>query len=115
LIVEQVWCVLRVGCGPNPAHRINGGEPLNTIGKRIVAIAAFPLLAAALVTVGAPAQASGGGGAVQAAGTCSGGTTTWTLKAKPDDGQLEVEFEVDSNVADQVWNVKMTDNGTKIF
>ena len=87
---------------------------MKMINKRLVTLAAFPLFAVALVTMGSPAQASGGGGGVAAGGTCSAGST-WALKAKPDDGQIDVEFEVDSNVAGQVWNVKLTDNGTKIF
>jgi hypothetical protein len=33
------------------------------------------------------------------------------LKAKPDDGRLEVEFEVDTNRAGQTWQVRITDNG----
>jgi hypothetical protein len=63
----------------------------------------------------APAAfASHGGGGVQASGACSA-SSTWKMTAKPDDGQLEVQFEVDSNVAGQTWNVRMSDNGTFFF
>jgi hypothetical protein len=61
-----------------------------------------------------PAFASGGGGGVRALGTCTG-TSVSSLKAKADDGKIEVEFEVDSNVAGQTWNVAMRDNGTVFF
>ncbi len=47
-------------------------------------------------------------------GSCSG-TTDWKLKAKPDDGRIEVEFEVDSNRNGQVWAVRITDNGVQVF
>ncbi len=67
-------------------------------------------LTAGLAFTAIPAQASGGGG-VENTGTCSQGST-WKLKAKADDGQIEVEAEVDSNVVGQVWKWKISDNGT---
>jgi hypothetical protein len=88
---------------------------VSKIQRRLAALAAFPLVTAAMVTMGAPAQASGGGG-VEATGSCAGaGSTTWDLKAKHDDGQIEVEFEIDSNIPGQVWRVKITDNGDQVF
>jgi hypothetical protein len=51
---------------------------------------------------------------VQAQGTCIGGGT-WKLKAKPDDGRVAVEFEVDTNRNGQTWAVKVTDNGGTVF
>jgi hypothetical protein len=71
------------------------------------------LAAAPLVGV-LPAHASGGHDAVRDSGSCSG-TTHWKLKAKPDSGQLEVEFEVDSNRAGQSWHVRLKDNGSRFF
>ena len=67
-----------------------------------------PLLAAAT-----PAFASGGGGGVKASGACTGGGH-FELKAKHDDGKIEMEFEVDSNRAGQVWAVRITDNGAVV-
>ena len=82
--------------------------------KRIAALTALPLVASTvMIAGGSPAFASGGGGH-EASGSCSGGST-WKLKAKPDDGQMEVELEIDSNVSGQVWNNKITDNGKKVF
>jgi hypothetical protein len=60
----------------------------------------------------APAFAKGSGTMV--AGTCTASSTS-TLTVKPDNGQLEIEFQVDQNVAGQVWNVLLADNGTRIF
>ena len=76
------------------------------------------VFAAGLLTAGmstAPAAfASGGGGGVIKTGSCSA-SSDWKLKAKHDDGRIEVEFEVDSNVVGQTWKVKLADNGTTFF
>lgn len=73
--------------------------------------AAITLAAGIGITAAIPAQASGGGRVVEDRGSCSG-HSDWKLKAKADDGRLEVEAEVDSNVNGQVWNWKISDNGT---
>ena len=54
-----------------------------------------------------------GGGGVRADGTCSAGAT-WKLKAKNDNGALEVEAEVDSNVVGQTWTWRLKDNGVRV-
>jgi hypothetical protein len=72
------------------------------------------LAVAALVPLGtaAPALAShGGGGGVRHGGSCSQGAH-WKLKAKPDNGRIEVEGEVDSNHAGQVWRWRIKHNGS---
>ncbi len=50
---------------------------------------------------------------VRASGSCSA-RADWKLKAKADDGRLEVEFEVDSNRARQLWSWSMRDNGVRV-
>jgi hypothetical protein len=47
-------------------------------------------------------------------GSCSG-ASAWKLKLSPQNGRIEVEFEVDSNRVGQTWRVRLTKNGTKIF
>ena len=47
-------------------------------------------------------------------GSCSA-ASDWKLKLSPQDGNIEVEFEVDSNVVGQTWQVRLTKNGTQIF
>ena len=59
------------------------------------------------------ANASNGGAAVRAGGSCSSGAT-WTLKAKHDDGAIQVEGEVDSNRVGQPWAWSISDNGTVV-
>ena len=62
-----------------------------------------------------PAQASGGSDyRVIRTGSCSG-NAVWKLKAKADDGRIEVEFEVDSNRTGQVWDVRLRRNGNLVF
>lgn len=70
-------------------------------------------LVATLVLSLAPA-ASAGGREVIRTGSCSA-ASDWKLKVKPDDGRIELEFEVDSNVSGQRWNVTIRQNGDRIF
>jgi len=78
-------------------------------------IAAAGLLAVGIVGSAPHAFASGGGNNdVVKEGPCSG-ASDWKLKLSPEDGQLEVEFEVDQNVVGDTWKVQMKDNGTLIF
>jgi hypothetical protein len=73
------------------------------------------MIAGALVlTVALAAPASAGGSDVIRRGNCSG-STDWKLKLSPDDGRLEVEYEVDSNRNGQNWNVRIFQNGNRIF
>jgi hypothetical protein len=81
--------------------------------KNIAAFATVPLLASMLLASPA-AMASGGGDGKERSGSCSG-STDWKLKAKHDDGRIEVEFEVDSNQSGQVWDVLITDKGQTVF
>src|SRR5215468_2137118 len=69
--------------------------------------------AASLLATATPAFASGGGGGVSASGACTNGGH-FELKAKHDDGRIEMEYQVDSNRAGQVWAVRITDNGTVV-
>lgn len=74
--------------------------------------AAIALTAGIALTAAIPAQASHGdkGREVQNNGQCSLGAD-WKLKAKADDGRLEVEAEVDTNQVGQTFNWQFTDNG----
>src|SRR4051812_39218980 len=67
----------------------------------------------AAVLAASPAVASGGGGDVRNSGACSG-STHWKLKAKGDDGRIEVEAEIDSNRSGQTWGWKLKDNGSVV-
>jgi hypothetical protein len=72
-----------------------------------IAAAASTFVTPLVLTGTAHAQSSAG---VSRQGSCSG-TSGWQLSAKPDDGQIEVQWEVDSNVVGQRWTVRLRDNG----
>lgn len=67
-----------------------------------------------LVLVAPAANASGGTPDVRSTGTCTIGAT-WTLKAKPDDGRVSIEIQVESNRVGQTSSVRLTDNLNPIF
>lgn len=76
---------------------------------RSIGTAALAATLIGSVVAAAPAQARGGD-AVRASGACTS-HGTWHLKAKPDDGRIEIEFEVDVNRPGQTWHVRITDDG----
>jgi hypothetical protein len=65
------------------------------------------------VLVGALPAAAGGQEVIRS-GSCSG-NADWKLKAKPDDGRIEVEFEVDQNRNGQRWRVVLRRDGDRFF
>jgi hypothetical protein len=72
------------------------------------------IAAAVVMTIAGAAPAMAGGNDVIRRGSCTG-SSDWKLKLSPDDGRIEVEFEVDSNVAGQTWRVRIFENGDRIF
>ncbi len=76
----------------------------------LVALALSAL--SAPLALSAPASAShGGAGDVRTHGRCSG-SAVWKLKAKHDDGRIELEAEVDSNRSGQVWRWRIKHDGS---
>jgi hypothetical protein len=80
------------------------------IGKivRVAVVAALALSVAGAV----PAAAKDGD--VIRRGSCSG-ASDWKLKLSPQNGQIEVEYEVDSNRVGQTWAVRIRHNGDLVF
>ena len=78
--------------------------------RRLATALAVPTIVLSALTA-APAVASGGGDVHQSSGSCSG-STDWKIKAKADDGRIEVEAEVDSNHSGQVWDWTIKHNGS---
>ena len=81
--------------------------------KTRTALAALTLSTLALpLAAMAPATASHTrAGAVRTHGGC-GGPAVWKMKAKPDNGRIELEAEVDSNHVGQVWDWTIKHNGS---
>ena len=65
------------------------------------------------LALAAPA-ASASNDDVRSVGSCTGKSST-KIKAKPRDGRLEVEFEVDQNRNGVKWKVRLKDNGKRVF
>jgi hypothetical protein len=74
------------------------------------------VLAAALLLgpVTATSLAHAKAGDVVKTGACSV-SSTWKLKLSPDNGAIQLEFQVDQNVAGQTWRVRINRNGDRIF
>jgi hypothetical protein len=76
------------------------------------------IFAAALVTALAIVVPAGmawaGDNDVIERGSCSG-SSDWKLKLSPEDGGIEVEFEVDQNVSGDEWKVKIRHDGERVF
>ena len=69
------------------------------------------LIPALLLTPAASARDDDG--RVERSGSCTG-VSNWELDAKPDDGRLEVEFEVDQNKNGVRWHVVLKQNGERV-
>ena len=83
---------------------------MNTTTRRLGSTALAVLMIGGL-TATAPASAKDGDGRVIVRGDCSK-RADWTLKAKPDDGRMEVELEVDVNRVGQSWTWTLRSNGS---
>jgi hypothetical protein len=74
----------------------------------------FMIVGTLALTVAGAMPASANAADVIRRGSCSG-RSDWKLKLSPEDGRIEVQFEVDSNVNGQTWHVRIRQNGERIF
>jgi hypothetical protein len=72
------------------------------------------LVGAVALTLAGATPASAKAGDVIRRGSCSG-ASDWKLKLSPDNGKIEVEYEVDSTKVGQTWKVRLFENGNRIF
>jgi hypothetical protein len=79
--------------------------------KRMLQVA---LAASMVLTIAGAAPAQAKDGDVIRRGSCTG-SSDWKLKLSPENGKIEVDFEVDSNKAGQTWAVRILKNGDPIF
>jgi hypothetical protein len=77
---------------------------------QLVALAGIAVVVVMMV---APAAVARDGDVIRR-GSCSG-ASDWKLKFSPEDGRIEVEFEVDQNVVGNTWKVVMRRNGDVFF
>jgi hypothetical protein len=76
-----------------------------------MALISSALVATALVA--APMSVAAKDGDVIRRGSCSA-RSDWKLKLSPENGRIEVEFEVDQNRNGQTWSVRMK-RGDRVF
>jgi hypothetical protein len=89
---------------------VNSPRMKNT-SRTAVVIAVAGVVGSALLVPAANASAPRG---VKSSGACSA-TSSWKLAAKPDNGKIDVEFEVDGHRSGQVWTLTIKDNGVRVF
>ncbi len=77
--------------------------------SRVTALITSVLVATTLVA--APMAASAKDGDLVRHGSCTS-SSNWKLKLSPENGRIEVEYEVDQNRNGQIWNVKLKRNGS---
>jgi hypothetical protein len=82
-----------------------------TLGRRAALITT---LLASAVLVAAPMGAAAKDGDIIRTGNCSA-STDWKLKLSPENGRVEVEFEVDQDRNGQTWNVRLKRNGSSFW
>ena len=96
---------------------------MNARRRSALTLVATIATSAALAASG-PAYASGGsddhgrhggGKSSRVSSSHACGTGVIKLKAKHDDGRIEVEAEVDTNRKGQTWSVQLRDNGHSVF
>ena len=73
----------------------------------------FALVAAFVLLVPAGIAAAGQNDVIRE-GSC-GNASDWKVKVSPENGRLEVEFEVDQNVSGDRWRVRIRHDGDLAF
>lgn len=81
---------------------------------RMRTVLATAALVSALIVPETALPAMAGDGDVEREGSC-GRRSDWKLKLSPENGGLEVEFEVDQNVSGDRWRVIMRHDGRRFF
>jgi hypothetical protein len=79
------------------------------VRKRLALTLTSGLLVVAAMAATAPAVAAKDGDVIET-GSCSG-AADWKLKLSPDNGKIEVEFEVDQNRIGKTWRVVIKRDG----
>ena len=82
--------------------------------SRISRLTIGGLIALTSVAAIAPIGVSANDADIIKRGDCSG-RTDWKLKLSPENGRIEVEFEVDSSRVGRTWSVRLRQNGERFF
>ena len=82
-----------------------------TLIKRAALASLTTLTAVAMI---APTGVAAKDGEIIRTGACTN-RSDWKLKLSPENGRIEVEFEVDTPRVGQAWRVKLFQNGNRFF
>ena len=85
---------------------------MNSLRKQILGGSAVGAMSLAMLA--GPAAVAAKDGDIIREGNCSG-AADWKLKLSPENGRIEVEFEVDQNINGRVWHVTLKRNGNVFF
>jgi len=85
---------------------------MNKVMQKIGQVLMLGLIGGALLAL--PAGVAAKQGDVIRTGNCSN-NSDWKLKLSPENGKIEVEFEVDTPKIGQTWNVTLKHNGNAFF
>jgi hypothetical protein len=85
---------------------------INKLKRKALGLTALALIGTAMVAF--PTTVAAKQGDVIRTGSCSN-SSDWKLKFSPEDGKIEVEFEVDTPRVGQSWNVTLKKNGATFF
>ena len=75
---------------------------------------AASILGAAMAIASLPGSTLAKDGDIIRTGSCTGGAD-WKLKLSPEDGKIEVEFEVDQDQNGKTWTVRLRRDGILFF
>jgi hypothetical protein len=78
------------------------------------AVLAASILGAAMAIASLPGATLAKDGDIVRTGSCSSGAD-WKLKLSPENGKIEVQFEVDQNQNGKTWNVVLKRDGVRVF
>jgi hypothetical protein len=84
------------------------------VGERSRRLGLATGFAVVILTVLPVGVATAKDGDVIRTGSCSS-RSDWKLKLSPEDGRIEVEFEVDQNRVGRTWNVKLKRDGSLLW
>jgi hypothetical protein len=84
----------------------------SNLRRRALGLVALALVGGAMVAM--PAAVAAKDGDIVRTGACSN-HSDWKLKLSPENGKIEVEFEVDTPKSGQDWKVRIKKNGNVIW
>lgn len=93
-------------------QQVSSQPIVRKVAQLLVLVMAVSALSVAALSAPAPVAAKDGD--VIRRGACTN-RSVWKLKLSPENGQIEIEFEVDTPKIGQTWSVRLRHNGVRFF